>query len=97
MRQGFIHGSETITHADDSFAIPKCLIKGLAQCERHILDSVMSVNFKIAFRLHKQIEQPMHSEMGKHVVEETDSCGDFVFSTSIEVEVDFDFRFVCFA
>ena len=55
----------------------------------------MCVYLEIALRLNLQVEQSMDGKMRKHMVQESNSRGDLVLSTTVKLEVDADLRFTC--
>ncbi len=94
MCQGFIHRRKAIAHADNAFAVAKRLVEGLSQRQGNIFHRVMSIDVQITFCLNGEIEQSMHGEMGQHVIEKTNACGDFMFASSIQIEFDLDLCFI---
>src|SRR5262245_66455306 len=93
MRQRFIHWRETISHADNSFSVTECLVKGLTQCQRHIFHGVMDVNVQVTFSLDVEVEESVHGEVGQHVVEKSYTSGNIVLTGADQVRSDL---YLCF-
>ena len=95
VRKSLIHWCKTIAHADNTLAVAQRLVKGLTQCQRHILHCVMDINMQIALRFDSQVKETMHGKVRQHVVKESHTCGNLVFACSIQIQFDLDLCFVC--
>src|SRR5688500_9169473 len=95
MRKCFVHRRKAVSHAHNSLAIAKRFIESLPQCQRYIFDGVMSIYMQIPLCLHGQVEQPMHSQMGQHVIEKPDPSGDLILAQAIQVQPDIDLCLIC--
>ena len=64
-----VQRDERIGHASDAQMRSECLVEGLTECKRHVLDGVVGVNFQIATRLHGQVEEAVAAKLRQHMVE----------------------------
>ena len=64
-----VQRNERIGHASDAQMRSECLVEGLTECKRHVLDGVVRVNFQIATRPHGQVKQAVAAKLRQHVIE----------------------------
>lgn len=62
--------------------------KRLAQHNARVLDGMVRIDFHIAYRMHRQIEQAMAAKGVEHVVEKRHAGRDIARTGSIQVEFD---------
>lgn len=84
--EGFIHGEEPGSVAEDSTFFPQGIGKGASESDSGILNRVVEVNFDISFRFDFEIESTVLGEEIQHVVEERNACVDLRLAGTIEVE-----------
>lgn len=85
---------KTISISADSLFVAERLSERLTERDTAILDRVMRVNFEIAFALQFQINDRVFGKQRKHVVEKRDAGFDRRFSSAVNVQFDFDARFI---
>ena len=76
--------------------VSKGFLEGLAQHEADIFHGVMIVDFKIAFRLDLDIEQPVARKDLEHVVEKRHAGFNFGLTLAVEIQDDTDLRLLRF-
>ena len=69
------------------------LLEGLTECEGHVLDSVMGVNFQIATRMYSQVEQAMAAKLRQHVIEKRQARLRCHRAAPVEAQCDPDIGF----
>ena len=83
-----VHGDRRIGKARNARLVAQRLAKRLAQHNTRVLDGVVRVDFHVAHRVHRQIEQTMAAKGVEHVVEKRHAGRDIARTGSIQVELD---------
>jgi hypothetical protein len=95
--ESFVHRHEEITGSQNAAAISQRAVKGLTESDSDIFDGMVLIDVEVAIGCKFEVESPVASEEFQHVVEKTDSGGDFVFAAAIDGERDANFGFGSFA
>src|SRR5256885_10507229 len=92
--EGFVHGHQKITGAENSTFCAQSFPKGFAESDSGVFDGVVLIDVEIAVSFDGEIESAVAGQEFEHVVEETDSGGDIGFAAAVEIEAEADIGFV---
>ena len=90
--QSFFHRKNHMAITSDSGLVPKAFSYCLAQADPNIFRSMMGVYLKIADRCNLQIDQCMLGQQDKHMIQESNSCLNFILAASIQTKMEADVR-----
>jgi hypothetical protein len=93
----FVHRHDKVTGAQNTAAISESLVKDLAQSDADVFHRVVLIHIQVADRGEFQIESAMPRKQFHHVVEKTDSGGDFIFAATFDGERNPNLRLRGFA
>ena len=96
-REGFVHGHQEISGAEDSFFRAQRFLYGLAERDADVFDGVVLVDVEVALGGDGEIERTVTRNEIEHVIEETDAGGDFGLAAAIDQEAEADVGFLRFA
>jgi hypothetical protein len=95
--QRFIHGHEEITGSQDAAPVTERAIESFPESDSDVLDGVVLIDIEIAASHDFQVESAVTREEFEHVIEETDSGGNVVFSPTLNGKGELNIGFGRFA
>jgi|SRR5580704_18119342 hypothetical protein len=93
----FVHRHQKISGTQDAALVANRLANSFTEGDAGVFNGVMLIDVKVAFRFDVQIERPMARDEIEHVIEESDSGGNFRGSAPVEVQAKVYFGLVRFA
>jgi hypothetical protein len=91
--QGFVHGDNRMTHADDAGAIPQSLGQGPAQHNGNIFNGMVFIDVQIATGLDLQVKPGMAGQGMQHMIQKADTGLNSGLAGAIDIELDLDIGF----
>src|ERR1051325_1960394 len=95
-RQSLIQRHVGVSEARNTPGVAPRLKNGLSKDPPHIFDSMVPINFEIAFRGNLHVEMPMARQLSEHVIKERDARADLVFAPAVEIQAYANIGLICF-
>ncbi len=94
-RERFVHWQISVGVTRDAALLAESLRHRLTERDAAILDSVMLVDMKIAFRRQRNIDPGMSGELLEHMIEKSDPGGDGKYAGAVKINLDGYLSFLC--